>query len=123
MMAEFWARDAILKGKTEYNQLELISKLCGTINETSWPNVRTLHVFNKMEMPGPYDSRTKNYLNLYPMRNEHADGLFDRIMKLDPNQRCTAFDALSDDFFFLHPAPRRNVRELIEKIPTSPQAV
>ena len=39
IMAEMWTRTPIMQGKTEQNQLFLISKLCGSIVPEVWPGV------------------------------------------------------------------------------------
>ena len=48
IMAEFWTRTPIMQGKTEQNQLFLISKLCGSITPDTWPGVQKLPLFNQI---------------------------------------------------------------------------
>ena len=42
IIAELLFKRAILPGRTELDQLDLIFKLCGTPNEDNWPGVQNL---------------------------------------------------------------------------------
>lgn len=117
VMAEFWYRKPILPGTSEFNQLTLISKLCGTINADIWPNVLTLSQYKTLlAMPGPFEKVTSNFLsNVHSLRDQHADRLFDKLLQLNPDKRCSAMDALDDEFFYSRPLPI-NLKALIERV-------
>lgn len=79
VMGEFWKRRPIMQGKNEFEQLELISNLCGTIDATSWPDVVNLPGFQNMKMPGSHQRLTRLYLNNNAIsQNEEANNFFDR---------------------------------------------
>lgn len=79
VMGEFWKRRPIMQGANEFKQLELISKLCGTIDATSWPNVVNLSGFQNMKIPGSHRRLTPMFLNNNALsQNEEANNFFDR---------------------------------------------
>lgn len=79
VMGEFWKRRPIMQGEHEFQQLELISKLCGTIDATSWPTVVNLSGFQNMKIPGSYPRITRFFLNNNAIsQNEEANNFFDR---------------------------------------------
>jgi len=51
IMAELWTNGSpILSGKDEMNQLILITKLCGSIDENDWPAVKNLKDWSKIKI-------------------------------------------------------------------------
>lgn len=115
IMGEFWARRPILQGKTDYDQLKLISELCGTIDAESWPNVATLRLFQNFKLPGPFERRTRSYL-ARTMENEEAKDFFDSLMVYNPEKRLNAWTALNDTFFYTEPLPSEDLRAFLERI-------
>lgn len=51
IMAEMWTRCPILKGKSEQEQLTLISHLCGSITPEVWPGVENLELYKAINLP------------------------------------------------------------------------
>lgn len=115
IMAEFWKRHAIMQGTNEYHQLELISKLCGTIDAKAWPNVVDLKHFQTIKVPGPYERCTLKYLNNV-LPDVNANNFFDSLMRYDPEKRLNAWTALNDEFFYLEPLPLENLKQFVERI-------
>ena len=102
-MAEMWTRTPIMQGRTEQNQLFLISKLCGSIDPDTWPGVQNLELYNKLELPSSSRrviSRLRPYTN-----NQMACDLIDKLLCLDPSKRIDANSALEHDFFWTDPMP------------------
>ena len=103
IMAEMWTRTPIMQGRTEQNQLFLISKLCGSINPETWPGVQNLDLYKKLELPSSSRrviSRLRPYTN-----NQMACDLIDKLLCLDPSKRIDANSALEHDFFWTDPMP------------------
>ena len=103
IMAEMWTRTPIMQGKTEQNQLFLISKLCGSIVPEVWPDVESLELYGKIELTR---SKRKVIPRLQPyVKNPLACDLIDKLLCLDPSKRFDADLALNHDFFWTDPIP------------------
>ena len=103
IMAEMWTRTPIMQGKTEQNQLFLISKLCGSIVPEVWPDVESLELYGKFELTR---SKRKVITRLQPyVKNSMACDLIDKLLCLDPSMRFDADLALNHDFFWTDPIP------------------
>ena len=97
-MAEMWTRTPIMQGKTEQNQLFLISKLCGSIVPEVWPDVESLELYGKIELTR---SKRKVITRLQPyVKNPMACDLIDKLLCLDPSKRYDTDLALNHDFFW-----------------------
>ena len=51
IMAEMWMRRPIMQGKSEKEQLVLISQLCGSITPEVWPDVEKLELYKTLVLP------------------------------------------------------------------------
>ena len=56
---------AIMQGNTDQHQLTLIAQLCGAISPEVWPNVESLDLFNRVEIPRGVKRRVKERLKPY----------------------------------------------------------
>lgn len=117
ILGEFWQRDTMLKGQNEYNQLELISTLCGTIDQISLPNAVHLKSFQSMKMPGPFQRRTRSYLSTISnlMSTVETNNFFDTLLEINPEIRHSAWSAINDMFFFSPPLPTTNLRDFMAR--------
>ena len=98
-----WTRTPIMQGKTEQNQLFIISKLCGSIIPEVWPGVENLELYSKIELPR---SKRKVISRLQPyVKNPLACDLIDKLLCLNPCKRFDADLALNHDFFWTDPEP------------------
>ena len=50
IMAELWTKRPIMRGENEMHQLQLISDLCGTIDEHSWPGVANFEMYRSIKL-------------------------------------------------------------------------
>ena len=104
IMAEMWTRSPIMQGATEQHQLQLISQLCGSVNPQLWPGVESLELYSKLDLPKGQKRKVKDRLKPY-VRDQYALDLLDKLLTLDPKQRCDSDNALSHDFFWTDPVP------------------
>ncbi|XP_034934348.1 cyclin-dependent kinase 9-like [Chelonus insularis] len=104
IMAELWTRYAILQGRTEKHQLELISQLCGSITPDVWPNVQNLKLYEKMDLPMGEQRKVKERLKPY-IKDSLACDLLDKLLLIDPSKRYNADAALNHNFFWTDPMP------------------
>lgn len=65
IISELWIRSPILQGNTEQQQLDLIAKLCGSINPQVWPCCEQLPLYGKMPMHETYHRRLRD--KIFPM--------------------------------------------------------
>ena len=114
VMAEFWARNPIMPGKSEQEQLQRIAQLCGSIIPEVWPTVHEMPLYPKLELPTGHRRRVTNYLQQFTKDNDACD-LLDQLMQLCPSERLDAGEALNHDFFWLDPIPS-NASELKSRL-------
>ncbi|KAL3079067.1 hypothetical protein niasHS_014849 [Heterodera schachtii] len=118
IMAELWIRAPILQGNTEQSQLELISKLCGSINPHSWPGCDKLPYYNNLQgsLQQNLPRRVRERINPFLQNNEQALSLIDLMLTLNPEKRPSASAALDHNFFFEAPIPAINIQELLQQL-------
>ena len=95
---------AIMQGNTDQHQLTLIAQLCGAISPEVWPNVESLDLFNRVEIPRGVKRRVKERLKPY-VKDQYACDLIDKLLTLDPSKRIDADSSLNHDFFWTDPMP------------------
>lgn len=118
IMAELWTRCPIMQGETEQRQLLLISNLCGSINPEVWPSVVELPLFGKMELP-QNQKRLVGERMASIIKDPQGVNMLDRLLCLDPSKRLGAEEALEHPYFYAHPHPNENVKDLMDTIKTS----
>lgn len=106
IMAELWTNGTpILQGKEELSQLHQIVKLCGSIEESDWPAVKNLREWNKFKMEKSDRKIRTKYKTLIP--DNLALSLLDEMLKLNPDKRISACQALDHCWFWEEPMPQQ----------------
>jgi len=95
ILGELFQRRPLFGAQREDDQLEMISRLCGSPTPAVWPDVIHLPLFSTFKQKKLYRRRLKEEFAYLP---EPVLDLFDRMLELDPVKRISAADALQSNW-------------------------
>mmetsp|Transcript_45437 Transcript_45437/g.106247 ORF Transcript_45437/g.106247 Transcript_45437/m.106247 type:complete len:422 (-) Transcript_45437:213-1478(-) len=106
VFGEMLLRKPTLPGKEESDQLDLIFRLCGTPDESNWPGVSKLPMYDRLV--GSRQATTSHSRQLVTKLTKSvpdpaALDLLDKLLTLNPRERITCAGALDHDYFRLEP--------------------
>ncbi|XP_058124232.1 cyclin-dependent kinase 12-like [Anopheles coustani] len=91
ILGELFLKKPLFQANQEPDQLELISRLCGTPTPAVWPNVIKLPLFNTLKSKKIYRRKLREGFIFMPTP---ALDLLDSMLVLDPDRRITVENAL-----------------------------
>ena len=117
IFAELLLRKPILPGKNEFEQIDLIFKLLGTPDETTWPKCSKLQYYDMILSQNGHRKYTSRFDEKFAHLDNNAKDLLRKLLHMDPEKRITASDALDHDYFWSDPVPA--TPEMLPKYPPS----
>tara|TARA_R110002003_G_scaffold55_4_gene4951 strand:- start:7643 stop:8992 length:1350 start_codon:yes stop_codon:yes gene_type:complete len=115
IFGELLAKEPLLQGKNEVDQLSLIFTLCGLPSEKTWPAFYRLPNAKSLKMPRDHRSTPGFNRAKFPFLTAAGVELLSSLLSLNPERRPTAKEVLQHEYFREQPKPKPS-----EMFPTFP---
>uniref|UniRef100_A0AC35UCY4 Protein kinase domain-containing protein n=1 Tax=Rhabditophanes sp. KR3021 TaxID=114890 RepID=A0AC35UCY4_9BILA len=116
ILAEFFIRNALFDGNSESVVLKQIYTKCGSINNDSMPNCESLEYYKNYTLPQNIPRELVRKLEPI-VKDQHALGLIDDLLSLNPAKRPNCDEALDHVFFFQLPKKADSLKRIFDKAP------
>lgn len=101
ILAEMFRREALFPGESDLDQLDRIITVLGTPTEKNWHGVTELPDFVEFNQV----SKGQSFADRFPALQQDALDILEKMLKLNPNERCTCTEALNMAYFKTEPFP------------------
>jgi cell division cycle 2-like protein len=116
IFGELLAKEPILQGKNEVDELSLIFSLCGLPSEKTWPQFHRLPNAKSLRLPHTHKTATPGFDRArFPFLTAAGIDLLSSLLSLNPDGRLTANEVLAHGYFKEQPKPKPS-----EMFPTFP---
>lgn len=116
IFGELIAREPLLQGSNEVDQVTKIFELCGLPTDESWPGFRKLPNARAMKLPKTSLAVTPSVRALFPSLTTAGACLLGELLSLDPDRRPTAKKMLQHEYF--HQDPKAKPESLFPTFPS-----
>ncbi|XP_014554489.1 hypothetical protein COCVIDRAFT_104778 [Bipolaris victoriae FI3] len=115
IFGELLAKEPLLQGKNEVDELSLIFSLCGLPSEKTWPQFYRLPNAKSLKMPRDHRNVPGFNRAKFPFLTASGVDLLSSLLTLNPEYRPTAKEILAHPYFKEQPKPKPT-----EMFPTFP---
>ncbi|KOS18402.1 Serine/threonine-protein kinase ppk23 [Escovopsis weberi] len=106
IFGELIAREPLLQGSNEVDQMSRILELCGAPTEESWPGFRRLPNARSLRLPKSPPASGSLIRARFPGLTSAGAGLLGGLLSLDPDRRPSAAQMLEHEYFQQDPKPK-----------------
>lgn len=115
ILGELLAKEPILQGKNEVDELSQIFTLCGLPSEKTWPGFYRLPNARSLKLPRDHRNTPGFNRAKFPFLTAAGIDLLSSLLSLNPDERPTAKEVLEHNYFREQPKPKPT-----EMFPTFP---
>ena len=115
VFGELLAKEPLLQGKNEVDELSLIFSLCGLPSEKTWPQFYRLPNSKSLKLPRDHRNAPGFNRAKFPFLTASGIELLSSLLSLNPAHRPTAQEVLEHPYFKEQPKPKQT-----EMFPTFP---
>jgi cell division cycle 2-like protein len=115
IFGELLAKEPLLQGKNEVDELSLIFSLCGLPSEKTWPQFYRLPNSKSLKLPRDHRNAPGFNRAKFPFLTASGIELLSSLLSLNPDHRPTAKEVLDHPYFKEQPKPKPT-----EMFPTFP---